>query len=133
MVYVGADLDFAQGLRAHLVAHGVGFAVCTRANEAVEALSGFLKGLLLLDLRAARSDSPEREALDPVAILGQAKTQEPAPTWVCLANGTNLTARLEALRGGASACFTMPPPDLAARLLVLLGGHQTRALPGPGG
>jgi PleD family two-component response regulator/EAL domain-containing protein (putative c-di-GMP-specific phosphodiesterase class I) len=124
VVYVGADLDFAQGLRAELVGYGVGLAVCTSADEVVEALSGFPKGLLLLDLRAARSDSPECEALDAAAILGQAKTLEPAPIWVCLANGTNLAARLEALRSGARACFTAPPPDLAARLLVLLGATK---------
>ena len=86
--------------------------------------SAVSEGLLLLDLRAGRSGSPQPEALDPAAILGQAKALDPAPTWVCLADGTNLSARLEALRGGASACFTTPPPDLAARLLALLGAAK---------
>jgi PleD family two-component response regulator/EAL domain-containing protein (putative c-di-GMP-specific phosphodiesterase class I) len=124
VVYVGPDLDFAQGLRSHLVAHGVGLAVYSRGDEAVEALSGVRQGLLLLDLRINGSGSPQPEILDPAAILGQAKALDPAPAWVCLADGTNLPARLEALRSGASACFTTPPPDLASRLLVLLGAAK---------
>ena len=121
VVYLGADQDFAEDLRAPLVASGVDLRVCASGSDAAQALREAEGGLLLVDQRVGPSGGAEPDVADPAVVLEQTSALGATPTWVCLADGADLTARLGALRCGASACFTTPPPDLAARLLALLG------------
>lgn len=121
VIYLGADVGLAEGLRSHLASQGVGFVAGTKAADAAAALRGGHAGLLLIDARAATWGAAP--AQDLTATLRELAPDGSRLTWVCISDPGDLGARLAALRGGALACYTsLPaPPELAARLLGLLG------------
>ncbi len=121
VVYLGLDVDLAEGLRPYLANQGVGLVVCRGVTDAALALRGGSGGLFLLDARAGGPVAVKAE--DVAEILRELAPNGPRLEWVCLAHAGDLSTHLAALRGGALAWYTGVPslPELSARLLGLLG------------
>ena len=121
VIYLGLDIELAEGLRPYLANQGVGLVVRGGAADAARALRDAPAGLLLVDARFAGEGVVM--ARDVAEALMELTPHGPRLEWVCLAQAGDLSAHLAALRGGALAWYTSVPslPELAARLLGLLG------------
>lgn len=124
VIYLGADLDLAEGLRPYLIRHEVWVTSCTQVAAAAAALRGASAGLLMIDVRVA--GRPPAPAGDLAGILQELAGVGRPLKWVCIADTGDLAARLAAVRGGALACYgpLASSPDLATRLLGLFGIDQ---------
>ena len=117
VIYLGGDASFATELRERLT-NRVDFAAFSQVDAAAEALKMSPGTVLVVDTRGA---SPVRH---PAGVLAEiAEAGAIPPVWVCLSEPGDLSARLDALRSGARACYADPldPETLSGRLLALCG------------
>jgi len=117
LIYLGGDAGLADALRTSLAGRAR-FAAFDGASPIAEAIQASVGGVLVLDARRGTKTHDASE------VLAQVEAQERGrPIWVCLTDRGDLSARLNALRGGARACFagTELIDDLCRRLLELSG------------